>query len=98
MSQAFKTKVNSLMGRPQNSFEPHPGPKKVLVGRKKAQNDPKILPVFLKSMKLVLLSPDYKQKLVVYIGRPILVLSLILIPKMAPWGPKMLKRPQNVLN
>ena len=52
------------MNRLQNSFEPHPDPKNGPVEPKKAQNDPKIWPVFQKSMKLVLLSQDYKTKVI----------------------------------
>ena len=52
------------MGRPQNRFEPHLDPENGPVGPKKAKNDPKIWPVFQKSIKLVLLSQDYKTKVI----------------------------------
>ena len=57
-------KLLVYMGRPQNSFELHLDPENGPEGPKKAQNDPKIWPVFQKSMKLVLLSQDYKTKVI----------------------------------
>ena len=52
------------MGKPQNSFELHLDPENGPKGPKKAQNDPKNWLVFQKSMKLVLLSQDYKTKVI----------------------------------
>ena len=56
-------KLLVYVGRPQNSFEPHLDPENG-PEPKKAQNDPKIWPVFHKSIKLVLLSQDYKTKVI----------------------------------
>ena len=52
------------MGRPQNRFEPHLDPENGPIGHKKAKNDPKIWPVFQKSMKQALFSQDYKTKVI----------------------------------